>query len=63
MRVNVRNNNVEKALSIFKRKTQEVVQDVRVKEFYEKPSDARRRNKKAAEVREKRRQLNDRHPA
>jgi small subunit ribosomal protein S21 len=62
MKVNVRNNNVDKAVSIFKKKTLEVVKEVRAREFYEKPSDARRRNKKIAIVKERKRQANDKHP-
>ena len=63
MKVRVRNNNVNKALSIFKRKTNEVVYEVRRRQEYVKPSDARRRAHKMAELREKRRQASDRKPA
>jgi ribosomal protein S21 len=62
MQVKVRNNNVNKALSIFKKKTSDVVYEVRQRQEYVKPSDARRRAKKVAEVREKRRQASDRKP-
>lgn len=63
MKVNVRNNNVDKALSIFKRKTQEVVREVREREFYEKPSDYRRKLKQRACIKEIKRQENDKRPA
>ena len=62
MQVKVRNNNVKKALSIFKRKTSDIVYEVRQRQEYEKPSDARRKAKKLAIVREKRRQAADRKP-
>lgn len=63
MKVRVRNNNVNKALGIFKKKTGDVVYEVRQRQEYVKPSDARRRAKKIAEMREKRRQASDRKPA
>ena len=63
MQVKVRNNNVNKALSIFKKKTGDVVYEVRQRQEYVKPSDARRRAKKIAQMREKRRQASDRKPA
>lgn len=63
MQVKVRNNNVNKALSIFKKKTGDVVYEVRQRQEYIKPSDARRRAKKIAEMRERRRQASDRKPA
>ncbi len=48
--VEVRNNDVTKALRIFKKKIQEagIIQEVREREFYEKPSEKRNRKKKAA---------------
>lgn len=48
--VEVRNNDVNKALRIFKKKVQEdgILQTLREREFYEKPSDKRRKAKKAA---------------
>lgn len=63
MQVKVRNNNVDRALSIFKRKTGDIVYEVRKRQEYVKPSDARRRAKKMAAIREKRRQASDRKPA
>jgi len=59
MKVNVRNNNVDKALRIFKRKCSEVVFEYREREYYDKPADKRHRAKKAAIKREKRRQLKE----
>jgi small subunit ribosomal protein S21 len=56
MKVKVRNNNVDKALSIFKRKTGDVVYEVRQREHYEKPTDARRRARKLAIIKERKRQ-------
>ena len=55
MRVKVRNNNVDKALRIFKRKCSEVVFEYREREYYEPPSDRRHKAKKAAVKRERRR--------
>ncbi len=55
MQVKVRNNQVDKALRIFKRKCSEVVFEYREREYYEKPSTRRHKSKKAAVKREKRR--------
>jgi len=63
MQVRVRNDNVDKALSIFKKKCGEIIMEVREREHYEKPTDARRRAKKMAVVRERKRQANDRKQA
>ena len=48
--VEVRNNDVTKALRIFKKKVQEagIIQEVREREYYEKPCEKRNRKKKAA---------------
>jgi len=48
--VEVRNNDVTKALRIFKKKVQEagIIQEVRERQFYEKPCEKRNRKKKAA---------------
>lgn len=58
MRVKVRNNNVESALRILKRRIKENNLITRLKEIerYEKPSSRRNRSKSAAKLREKRRQ-------
>jgi len=55
MRVKVRNNDVDKALRIFKRKCSEVVFEYREREYYESPSEKRHKAKKAAVKRERRR--------
>lgn len=55
MKVTVRNNNVDKALRIFKRKCNEVVFEYREREYYESPSEKRHKAKKAAVKRERRR--------
>ena len=47
MKVTVRNNNFEKALSIFKRNSREIVKEVRDRMYYEKPSEKRRRKQRA----------------
>ena len=55
MKVSVRNNNVNKALSIFKRHTKDIVLEVRARQEYEKPSEKRKRQHRKAVAREKRR--------
>jgi len=53
--VEVRNGDFTKALRIFKKKVQEagILQEVREREFYEKPCEKRNRKKKAAVNRHK----------
>lgn len=53
MFVVVANDNVEKALRKFKKKVQEsgLLQELREREFYEKPTTARKRAKNAAKRR------------
>ena len=53
--VEVRGGDVMKALRIFKKKVQEagILQEVREREFYEKPCEKRNRKKKAAVNRHK----------
>jgi small subunit ribosomal protein S21 len=63
MQVTVRNDNINKALSIFKRKCSEVIQEVRERQHYEKPTTKRNRRKKMAKVRERKRQAADRKQA
>ena len=63
MQVTVRNDNVGKALSIFKKKCGEVIMEVRERQYYEKPTTKRNRRKKMAIVRERKRQAQDRKPA
>ena len=55
-KVKVRNNNVEAALRVFKKKCTEIVWEVRQREFYEPKSDRRRKAKKAAVARNARKQ-------
>jgi small subunit ribosomal protein S21 len=58
MNVKVRNNNVEQALRIFKRKITDSNKlfDYREKEHYEKPTTKRQKKKAAAANRERKRQ-------
>ena len=58
MKVEVRNNNVDRALQILNRKLVEegVFKELQKRRHYEKPSDKKRRLKRAAIVREKRRE-------
>lgn len=63
MQVKVRNDNVNRALSIFKRKCSEVVMEVRNRQHYEKPTTKRNRARKLAQIREQKRQRNDRKEA
>lgn len=55
MKVRVRNNNVDKALRVFKKKCSDVVFEYREREYFEKPSVRRHKAKKAAKQRERRR--------
>jgi small subunit ribosomal protein S21 len=63
MQVTVRNDNINKALSIFKKKCGEVIQEVRDRQHYEKPTTRRNRRKKMAISRERKRQAGDRKEA
>jgi small subunit ribosomal protein S21 len=58
MKVEVRNNNVERAMQVLKRKLidEGVFRELQERRFYEKPSDAKRRLQRAAVAREKRRE-------
>ena len=58
MSVIVRNGNVDKALRIFKRRITDdnKLFTYREKEFYEKPSQKRKKKKQSAVVRERKRQ-------
>jgi len=56
MRVRVKNNNVESAIRTLKRKTKDSLNDLRSKEFFEKPSLQRNKAKQAARIRERKRQ-------
>jgi small subunit ribosomal protein S21 len=58
MKVEVRNNNVERAMQVLKRKLVDegVFKELQERRFYEKPSDRKRRLKRAAVARERRRE-------
>ena len=53
--VKVRNNNVEKALGVLKKKVKEskLMLELREREFYKKPSDIRKEKKAKARLRNK----------
>ncbi len=53
--VEVKDNNVEKALSLFKRKVKNsgLLKELRDREYYEKPSIKRRRKRKLQKLRNK----------
>ena len=58
MRVEVRNNNVDRAMQVLKRKLidEGVFKEMADRRHYEKPSDKKRRLKRAAITRERRRE-------
>lgn len=60
-RVAVRNGNVEAAIRVFKRKVTDsgILMDHRERQFFEKKSTRNNRNKRAAVIRERRRQSKD----
>ena len=60
-RVAVRNGNVEAAIRVFKRKVTDsgILMDHRERQFFEKNSTRNNRNKRAAVIRERRRQGKD----
>jgi small subunit ribosomal protein S21 len=53
--VTVKNNNIEKALSIFKRKVKDskLMLELREREFYKKPSEIRKEKKARGKIRTK----------
>lgn len=53
-RVVVRNNNVEAALRIFKKKTSDMLYELRDRQYYTTPSEKRRLAKQAAKKRQQR---------
>lgn len=59
MRVKVKNNNVDSALRILKRKTKDTLIGLREKQYYEKASAKRNKAKAAARVRERKRQRDE----
>lgn len=58
MKVEVRNNNVDRAMQVLKRKLidEGLFRELQERRFYEKPSDRKRRLKRAAVARERRRE-------
>lgn len=58
MRVEVRNGNINRALQVLKRKLidEGVFREIQERRYYEKPSDRKRRQKRAAVARERRRE-------
>ena len=52
MKVKVRNNNVESAIRVFKKKCNEIIFEYREREFFDKPSAKRHRAKQAAKARD-----------
>ena len=56
MKIKVRNNNINTALRMLKRKTKEDLALLKDREYFEKPSETRNQAKQAAKLREKRRQ-------
>ncbi len=61
MKIKVRNNNINTALRMLKRKTKEDLALLKDREYFEKPSEIRNQAKQAAKLREKRRQERQRH--
>lgn len=59
MKIRVRNNNVESAIRVFKKKSSEIVFEYREREYFEKPSSKRHKAKQAAKAREARRSKKD----
>lgn len=55
MQIKVRNNNVEAALRVFKKKSAERIFEVKERQFYEKPSIVRKNARQAAVRREQKR--------
>ncbi len=58
MRIKVKNNNVESALSILRRKSKETIFEYKERQYFEKPSDRRHKAKQSAKTRELKRQRN-----
>jgi small subunit ribosomal protein S21 len=59
VKVEVRNNNMDRALRVLKRKLidEGVFRELQERRFYEKPSERRRRKKRAAIARQRREML------
>ena len=59
MKIKVRNNNINSALRMFKRKTKDTIVEVRERQEFVKPCLKRNKAKAAAKLREKRRQKSE----
>ena len=62
MKVKVRNNNVESAIRVFRKKCSETIFEFRERQYYDGPAAKRHQAKKAAKTRELRRQAQDTQP-
>jgi ribosomal protein S21 len=62
MRVAVRNDNVNKALSIFRKKCSPILMEIRERQHYEKPTTTRCKKKRMAISRERKRLAADGRP-
>jgi len=60
-KVSVRNNNVDAAIRVFKRKVTDsgILMEYKDKQYFEKKSTKKNRDKRAATIRERRRQSKD----
>ena len=56
MKIKVRNNNIESALSILRRRSKEIIFEYKEKQYFEKGSSKRHKAKQAAKTREDTRQ-------
>ena len=56
MRIKVRNNNIESALSILRRRSKEIIFEYKEKQYFEKGSSKRHKAKQAPKTREDKRQ-------
>ena len=56
MRIKVKNNNIESALSAFRRKSKEIIFEYKERQYFEKKSDKRHKAKQSAITRENKRQ-------
>ena len=59
IRITVRNNNVDSALRVLKRKTKDKLVELKDKAYHEKRSEKRHRMLQSAKVREHKRQKNE----
>ena len=55
MRIKVRNNNIESALSILRRRSKEIIFEYKERQYFEKKSSKRHKAKQAAKTREDKR--------